>query len=104
MRGVGMDAISETIVRPGGVVNGEGGVLYILSRQVPWFGEPGANGRGWRRGVQIVVVHPNGDVGGEQNAWPWGDDGGGEERLTWGVSLVVAIIEGKATYSNVGIV
>ena len=35
MRGVGMDAISETIVRPGGVVNGEGGVLYILSQRVP---------------------------------------------------------------------
>ncbi len=35
MRGVGMDAISETIVRHRGVVNGEGGVLYILSWRVP---------------------------------------------------------------------
>jgi hypothetical protein len=30
-----MDTISKTIVRPGKVVNGEGGVLYILLWQVP---------------------------------------------------------------------
>ena len=32
------------------------------------------------RGVEIVVVHPNGDVGGEREARPWGDEGGREKR------------------------
>jgi hypothetical protein len=79
--GVGTIAIAEAIVRCGGAVNGEGGVSYTLTQQGPGFGKPGANSRGRRQRVQIVIVHPNGDVAGEQDERPWGDEGGREERL-----------------------